>query len=171
MFVPSLLNSQTVADGSYGVGNRRRGSLLIVGGGQVGDTIRSGRQFHSDCGHEHIVQRPERSGGGLNREFSLLHLGYEGRRNDATDGQRRRLGRIPGMKYSLARSFHRKQRGVDVHAATLGNRVQADVGSGAGYVGGCGALIEGQTGDRSFTSRKRQMACATAIKALASHSN
>ncbi len=115
----SLLSSQAVADRNNCVCDGGGGALLIVRVGQVGNTIRSGRQFHGDCGHGHIVKRPQRRGRRSHREFSLLHLGHDGRRHDPADGQCRRLGRIPRMKRSLARPFHRKQSGVDARAAAL----------------------------------------------------
>ncbi len=62
------------------------------------------------------------------------------------------------MKRSFARSFHRKQRGVNLCAAALRNRVQADVDSGAGDVGGRGALIQSRTGIGVAQQRDRETA-------------
>ena len=62
------------------------------------------------------------------------------------------------MKRSFARSFHRKHHGVNLCAAALRNRVQADVDSGAGNVGGGGALIQSQTGIGVAQQRDRETA-------------
>ena len=101
-----------------------------------------GSEFYGDGGDEDVVQRPQRCGGGSHREFSFLHSGHDGGRYYAADGQRRRLGRVPGVKDSFVGAFDRKQGGVDAGAVALRNGVQADVDSGVRRIGGRGALIE-----------------------------
>ena len=60
------------------------------------------------------------------------------------------------MKYSFARSFDRKKRGVHARAAALRDRVEADVDSGASNVGGRGALIQSRSGIRVAHQRNRE---------------
>ncbi len=142
----SRCNPQLIMGGGDGGGHGAGDELLVVGRGDLGEIGSLGRDFNGDGGPGDVIQRPERSGQGTNRDLSLLQFGGNGRRGASTQRQRATLGLGPGAEGTAIIVPVRQQRGIDAYAVAAGGGVQRDVNCGMIGVGGDGELLEGHVG-------------------------